>query len=65
MTRVIVRACLYGNLVQRFGEATEKNDRDFGQIRVCLQLGTHFKAVHLWHVNVQQNQVRRVAPGRL
>ena len=42
----------------------EKDHRNAGQVRVALESPADLKAVHLRHVDVQQNQLGRVAGCR-
>ncbi len=62
LCEVIVRAGLEpGDLIvyPRFG--SEHNDRDMGQPWVFSQPLAHFIAVHIWHHDVEQDQVRVLA----
>ena len=52
------------HLVQLLGEGADEDDRDPLERVVGLEVFAHLVAVHLRHVDVQQDQVRGVAPGR-
>ena len=45
-------------------QGREENDRNLGKLRVCLEPRTHFITIHFWHVDVQQNQIRRILHRR-
>jgi hypothetical protein len=53
------------DLVHRLVESADEQDRDFLQDRVGLDLSAGFVAIQIRHLDVQQDQVRRVEPGRL
>ena len=41
----------------RIGECADKNDRDFVQRGIVFELLAQGETIHLWHHDVQQNEV--------
>ena len=52
------------HLVQLLGEGADEDDGDPLELVVGLEVFAHLVAVHLRHVDVQQDQVRGIAPRR-
>ena len=53
------------DLVQLLGESADEDDGNSLELVVGLELFAHFVAIHLRHIDVQQDQVRRIASRRL
>ena len=52
------------HLVQLLGEGADEDDGNPLEIVVGLEVLAHLVAVHLRHIDVQQDQVRRILPRR-
>ena len=52
------------HLVQLLGESADEDDGNPLEIVVGFEVFAHFVAVHLRHIDVQQDQVRGIAPRR-
>ncbi len=52
------------DLIQGFGYSADKNDRDIVGTFISLQPFANLVAIHVGHLDIQQNQVRRFRLGR-
>ena len=52
------------HLVQLLGERADEDDGNPLELIICFEALAHFVAVHLRHIDVQQDQVRGIAPCR-
>jgi hypothetical protein len=46
-------------------ERADEDDRNVAQARVLLELSADVQAGHLWHGDIQKDEIRRVRGGRL